>query len=265
MKVHGLQFDIAWHDREENFARIRSLASAAPIGRGDLLALPEMYSSGFSMDVAAIEEGAVRPAERFLAALAKEHGACALGGVVRRDPDGRGRNEAVVFDQEGREHARYAKLFPFALGGETRHFRSGDALAVFEWAGLRVAAFICYDLRFPEVFRRAALAGTDLFVVIANWPAPRAAHWRALLIARAIENQAYVLGVNRCGEDPSLKYVGGSLFVGPGGEILAEAGDRPEVVTGEPDLAALEEYRKKLPFLEDLRPEFLGVEERTQP
>ncbi len=121
-----------------------------------------------------------------------------------------------------------------------------------------MAPLVCYDLRFPEIFRRAAVQGATLLVVIANWPAPRVAHWRQLLIARAIENQAYVVGVNRAGSDPKLVYPGSSLVIDPRGAIVAELDDRPGLLTATLDLAALEEYRRQFPALADIRPEFLG-------
>ena len=118
-----------------------------------------------------------------------------------------------------------------------------------------MAPFICYDLRFPELFRRTVVRGAQVYAVMANWPAPRIDHWFALLRARAIENQAYVAGVNRCGQDPSLAYCGRSAIFGPRGERLAEAGDAPAVIGCEIDLAELVEYRRDFPVLDDLRTE----------
>jgi len=120
-----------------------------------------------------------------------------------------------------------------------------------------VAPFVCYDLRFPEVFRIAAARGAQLLAVIANWPSAREAHWLTLLRARAIENQAYVAGVNRCGEDPRLRYTGRSVIIDPRGEVLADAGSDEAVITADIDLADLEEYRRSFPALADMRRELL--------
>ena len=117
---------------------------------------------------------------------------------------------------------------------------------------------ICYDLRFPELWRIAAAAGAEVFTIGASWPDTRHAHWRALLVARAIENQAYVIGVNRVGTDPHLRYAGESMIVAPGGEVLAEAGRGPTVLVGNLDMIALRRWRDDFPALRDAHRELLG-------
>jgi predicted amidohydrolase len=151
---------------------------------------------------------------------------------------------------------------PFTVGGESLHYLAGERPATFEWAGCRVAPLICYDLRFPELFRAStAQCKPELFVVIASWPEKRILHWQRLLQARAIENQAYVVGVNRVGTDPYYAYCGRSLVADPQGEILADAGGAEGVVSAELDLEALRKYREGLPFLDDIRPIRLGSSE----
>ena len=258
MQIIGCQTDICWHDKEANFAAVRKLLTGARIAPPALIVLPEMFATGFSMHVGDIAETAAGPANRFLAELAALHRSYAIGGVVGLGPDGRGRNQAAVFGPDGAELARYDKLHPFSYGDETKYYSGGQDIALVECGPWRVAPLVCYDLRFPEIFRRAAQRGAELLVVIANWPAARVAHWTQLLIARAIENQAYVVGVNRCGHDPKLVYPGRSLIVDPRGEIVAQLDDQPAIMTGSLDLAALEEYRRRFPALADIRPEFLG-------
>jgi len=124
----------------------------------------------------------------------------------------------------------------------------------FPWAGLRIAPFICYDLRFPEHFRSAAGEGADMFVVIANWPVARIHHWLTLLQARAIENQAAVVGVNRCGTDPRFTYNGRSVVVSPHGHIVADAGEREHIVTATIDPGEIRAWRREFPALADIRP-----------
>ena len=198
MNVVGVQGDTAWEDKAANHAKLASLLAADPPAPGTLVVLPEMWATGFSMNVAEITEFGTET-EAFMAAQAEAYGIGLLGGVVTTGADGLGRNEAVFFGTDGEEAARYAKMHPFSYGGETRHYGRGSDVVVFEWQGWTVAPFICYDLRFPEVFRRAARLGAELFCVLANWPQAREDHWMTLLKARAIENQAYVVGVNRCG------------------------------------------------------------------
>ena len=254
MKVLCVQFDVAWEDREASFARARALLDAPAGAEASLVALPEMFSTGFSMDVPAIAEAPGGSAERFLAELAGASGAAVLGGVVTPAGDGRGRNEAVLVSAAGETLARYAKMHPFTYAGEAEHYAPGAAPVVVEVAGTYVAPFVCYDLRFPEVFRGAVLAGAEVLVLIANWPEARHGHWRTLLRARAIENQAYVVGVNRTGSDPNATYAGGSVVVDPRGAILAEAGSEACVLAADLDLDSLRAYRQEFPAIQDIRP-----------
>jgi omega-amidase len=251
--IAGCQLDIAWEDKRANYERVLALLAAQPLPRGSLLALPEMFATGFSMNVAAIHEPAGGETERFLAGVAREHGIDVVAGIVTVASDGRGRNEAVVFGADGQERARYCKLHPFSYSGESQHYAPGERVCTFAWGGATVAPFVCYDLRFPEAFRAGVRRGAQILLVIANWPAAREAHWLALLRARAIENQAYVLGVNRCGSDPRLAYSGRSLIVDPRGEILADGGSQPGIVSAEIDIEALAEYRRTFPALADMR------------
>lgn len=253
MHVIGCQLDIAWHDKPANHAKVRTLLERAHPPRDALVVLPEMFATGFSMNVAAIADDQSRETTTFLSSLAKEFQIHVLAGIVTSAPAGKGRNEAVAFDSGGREIGRYCKMHPFTFGGEREHYAAGDAPVLFQCGEFLVAPFVCYDLRFPEAFRAAVRQGAQLFVVIANWPAPRAEHWTTLLRARAIENQACVVGVNRCGRDPENQYAGGSLIVGPRGEVLAEAGDSEGTVSAELDLPALLAYRREFPALSDIR------------
>jgi predicted amidohydrolase len=247
------QLDIVWENKPANHERARSLLEASSISSGSLVLLPEMFSTGFSMDVARIAEGRDGESAAFLSALARERGCHVLGGVVTRGDDGRGRNEALLFDPSGREIVRYAKMHPFSFGGEDRHYTAGDDLVVFTLEGWTVAPFVCYDLRFPEVFRVAVRRNAELFLVIANWPAARETHWITLLQARAIENQAYVAGVNRCGRDPRQSYSGRSMIIDPRGGILADGGVAETVVAAELDRDSLRDYRREFPALTDMR------------
>ena len=251
MHVAGVQLDIAWENKRANHDRVRTLVAGVP--KGALIVLPEMFSTGFSMNVPGIAEGEARETETFLASLAREREAYVLGGVVTARTDGKGLNQALVLDPQGKELVRYTKIHPFSFAGETNHYAQGTGVLLFPLGGFTVAPFVCYDLRFPEIFRNAVRRGAQLFTVIANWPAPREAHWVALLKARAIENQAYVVGVNRCGKDPKLAYSGRSLIVDPKGEVLADAGNSEGVIAADLDVAPLLEYRKTFPALDDMK------------
>jgi predicted amidohydrolase len=257
VKVFCCQHDIVWEDKVATHARVEAVPGQEPFPHDSLLVLPEMFSTGFSLDVPRIAEGEARESERFLADVAKASGVFVLGGVVNIGSDGRGRNEAVAFSPEGRELVRYAKMQPFTLGGEAANFTAGDGPAFFQWGECLVAPFICYDLRFPEIFRPAARARAQLITVIASWPETRIGQWVKLLQARAIENQCYVVGVNRVGCDPRFRYSGRSMIVDFRGEILADAGAEENVIGAELDLEELADYRRELPFLADIRDDFV--------
>ncbi|HEX8913499.1 MAG TPA: carbon-nitrogen family hydrolase [Humisphaera sp.] len=251
--VAAVQFDIAWEDKPANYRTASEAVRKADLPAGSLVILPEMFATGFSMNAAKTEEPPHGPTFDFLASMAKHHDLYVLAGVVQKGPDGRPRNEALAIDPAGRLLARYAKMHPFALGGEKVAYAAGTEVVQFDWHGVRVTPFICYDLRFPELFRRAARRGTDLFAVIASWPNPRTHHWTSLLLARAIENQAYVVGNNRTGADPALTYDGRSQIIDFAGTIVADADVKPGVIRAGIDPDALRAWRNKLPFLQDMR------------
>ena len=256
MEVVGMQLDTVWEEKEANHAKLAALLNANPPAPGTLVVLPEMWATGFSMDVAKVTETCDAETEAFLSALAQQHRIGLLGGVVTTGADGKGRNEAVLFGTDGEEAARYTKMHPFSYGQETQHYGRGSDIAVFDWQGFAVAPFICYDLRFPEIFRRAARLGAEVFCVIANWPEARVDHWVTLLKARAIENQAYVVGINRCGDDPSLHYPGRSLIFGPRGDVLAVGGAEEGSLSARLDRDALLAYRRDFPALDDIHPDY---------
>jgi omega-amidase len=253
VQVVVVQLDIAWEDRAANYAKVRQLLRASPPRAGAMVILPEMFATGFSMNVATVAEREPRPTEGFLAELSREHGVFVMGGLASRVDERCVRNECVVFDPAGSVVDRYGKLHPFTLGGESGCFTKGDAVVTFDLSGFVVAPFVCYDLRFPEIWRRAVRSGATLMTDIANWPATRIHHWTALLIARAIENQCYVVGVNRAGRDPALRYPGKSIVIDPSGKVLAEAGEAEQLLAAEIEPTVVEEYRRKLPFLRDIR------------
>jgi omega-amidase len=253
MNVVAVQFDIVWENKRENFTRVRRLLEKAAPARDSLVALPEMFATGFSMNASAIAEPYGGETEQFLASTSREFGVWLIGGAAMRGRDGKARNKALVFSPAGELAAYYAKMRPFTLGGEPEHYAAGERPITFRWNDCGVSPFICYDLRFPELFREAAAAHRpELFVVIANFPAKRIQHWVPLLQARAIENQAYVAAVNRIGEDPFYAYNGRSMIIDPHGEIVADAGDRETCIQATLDLASLRKYREGLPFLADM-------------
>lgn len=261
MKVLCCQPNIVWENKAANHAKIQAMLEQAAPPANALVVLPEMFATGFSMNVGAISDDASRETQNFLARMATDYRVFVLGGVVTTGPDNKGRNECVVYSPAGVEIARYCKLHPFALGGEAEHYAAGAHVQPFRLNEFTVAPFICYDLRFPEIFRTAVQRKANLFTVIASWPVARADHWTSLLKARAIENQAYVVGVNRCGDDPQLSYRGESVIFDPHGRVVIEAGRAECTISADLDLQALIDYRQTLPFLRDIHKNYLDVSE----
>lgn len=256
MKIFCIQLDSIWENKAANFAKARKLLAGASFPTGSLVLLPEMFATGFSMNIAALAEGARSETADFLAGAAREFGIYLMGGLVTTAPGdkAKGRNQAAVFSPEGKELVRYTKCQPFTLGGESDNYVAGRELLTFQWHDCTVAPFICYDLRFPELFREATRRKQpELFTVIASWPVKRIQHWVTLLQARAIENQAYVAGVNRTGADPRYVHTGRSIIVSPHGEILADAGEGEGVISADIDLPALRAWRAEFPALDDMR------------
>jgi predicted amidohydrolase len=251
MIVAGLQMDIAWESPRENFRRVRA-ETARLAGQGiGLLVLPEMFATGFSMraEVVSGHSGEVR---KFLAGLAQELSTHVLGGYAEPGEE-RPANTCSLFDPRGHELLRYRKIHPFTLGGEDEHYAAGDRVRTAEVNGVGVTPLICYDLRFPEVFRVAA-GRTALFPILANWPEERRETWSVLLRARAMENQAYVLGVNRTGMGGGHSHAGDSVLLDPLGRPLAAPGEGGLVV-GEVDPSRVQEIRDRTGFLWDRRPD----------
>ena len=252
MEVALLQLDIAWENVPENHRRAARLLEGAATAGARLAVLPEMFSTGFSLDAGRLAQAPGGESETFLASQAKALDLWIIASIPEAGTP-RPRNMALVVSPEG-TRARYAKIHPFSYAGEHKHYEAGDRVVTLSIDGLRVTPLVCYDLRFPEPFRVAA-AETDLFVVVANWPELRRDHWRTLLRARAIENQAYVAGVNRVGDGDNLHYTGDSAVVGPLGETLVEGGSEEGVFLASVDPASVSKLRTRFPALDDRRPQ----------
>lgn len=251
MHIHAVQLDSIWEDKTASFARVRALLAGAPPQPGSLIVLPEMFATGFSCNLAITQERIGAETEAFLQETAKRWQSAVLGGVVTPGPDGKGRNQALVIGPDGNELARYTKIHPFSLGGEADVHTPGHSPVIFEWQGLKIAPLICYDLRFPELARAALTLGADMLIYIAAWPARRIQHWLTLLQARAIENQAYVLGVNRCGQEPDFSYCGRSTLVDPHGVLIADASDGEKVLPCEACPEVVKGWRRDFPAVRD--------------
>jgi predicted amidohydrolase len=251
MKVAIVQHDIVWEDAAATRAHVAPMIAKAAADGARLIVLSEMFATGFSMRPERIAEDEGGPSEQFLLESAREHDAYLIASVAQRGADGRYRNNAIVAAPDGTV-SRYAKIHPFSYAGEDKHYDAGSQHLTVQVDGFRLSVFVCYDVRFADEFWVLADA-SDGYVVVANWPDTRREHWRTLLRARAIENQAYVIGVNRVGTAKSLVYVGDSAVISPLGEVLVECSDGEAVVNTEVDAATVSLTRRTLPFLPDRR------------
>jgi len=252
MRIAAVQHDIVWEDRDANFERLAPQVAGAVAAGAELVLLTETFSTGFSM-TPGIGEPEGGPSAQFLAGRAAEHGVW-VGGTCPEVAPGEQLpyNSFVLAGPDGTVH-RYRKLHPFTHAGEHERFRAGDGPITVEVGGLRITPFVCYDLRFADVFWRAG-PGTDVYLVPANWPSPRRAHWQTLLQARAIENQAYVVGCNRVGTaGDGTEHAGDSRIVNPMGELLATAAGVETLVLADVDAAEVAATRDRLRFLPDRR------------
>jgi len=245
LRVSLVQQPLVWHDAVANRARFDALL--APLaGNTDLVVLPEMFTTGFSMDVELFAEDVGGPTSQWLEQKALELRAAVTGSVMSKD--GAHFYNRMFWAEPGAALRHYDKRHLFRMANEHQRFTPGEDALSLEWRGFRICPLVCYDLRFPVFSRRRPELEYDVLIYSANWPAPRRHAWRALLKARAIENLAFVIGVNRVGTDGmNLPYSGDSAVHDFLGDPLAELGDEAAVVTVELDRAALRAFRERFP------------------
>lgn len=252
MRIVAVQLDMAWEDKAANHDRLRELLSNTLIEAGSLIIVPEMFETGFSMKLDITAQTEQRGGESLLREVAIQYQSAVMGGVAAPIENGTSRNECVVFGPDGEELCRYQKMQPFSHSGEDKYYPAGTTHCLFDWQGIRIAPFICYDLRFPEIFRAAVLDGAELITLIACWPQKRSEHWVRLLQARAIENLAPVVGVNRCGREPGLDFDGRSSAFDHMGKPLFEATADEQVLSVDIDIDAARSWRAHFPALRDI-------------
>jgi predicted amidohydrolase len=220
---------------------------------------PEMTLTGFSLNASIVAEEVGHSESRAtFSGIAKMNGVGIIAGMVLSD-ENKVSNSAVAFSRHGEELARYTKIHPFSFAGEDRFYLAGDRLSCVNYGELTFGLSICYDLRFPELFSLLA-NNSDVLVNIANWPAKRLHHWRTLLQARAIENQAYVVGINRVGEDGNgLRYVRSSYLIDPDGVVMAPLHSEGEIDIFDVSKERLASYREGFPTRRDRRPDLYRI------
>lgn len=253
MKIGLGQIDIVWEDKEANKNKCKGLIEEAAKKGCDLIVFPEMCLTGFSMNVDGIVDENAEDFNWFKDHAVKNN--ISIGfGFVEKDENGKGRNEFPLIGRDGNEVFRYVKTHLFPLEEEDKFYQRGEQLFSGDVEGTTTSPFICYDLRFPGVFQ-AVSDESQLLIVIANWPKIRREHWMTLLKARAIENQAYVVGVNRVGLGSEIEYCGDSMVVDPLGEVMSHLGDKEGLLEAEINPDFVEKVRKNFKFKADKREE----------
>lgn len=251
------QIDIALGDAEANLRTVQDAATHAAERGAALLVLPELWGSGYMLERAAeladeINTGLFAAT----AALARHHRLAICGSLLEWDAGTQqAYNTATLYDSAGYLRGSYRKVHLIGLMDEDQYLHAGDAPGMIETPWGTTALAVCYDLRFPELFRRYALDGAGIVVLPGEWPTPRIEHWRTLIKARAIENQCFVLACNRVGADRANTFGGRSAVVDPWGNVLAEAnGAAPDLLVATLDLDLIEQARTFLPVFHDRRP-----------
>ena len=241
---------------EDNLDTAERMIHQAAARDSQLVILPELWSTGYDLENAgdyADELGAGMFAQ--LSKTARASSLAVFGSILERRGD-QFMNCAAYYDAEGDLAAVYRKIHLFRLFDEHLWLGEGEAPATIELPGGPAGLSICYDLRFPELFRRYAVEhGAKLILLCAEWPQARVEHWRALLIARAIENQCFVAATNSCGDTGGTVFAGHSLIVDPWGEVIVEAGEDECLLTAEIDLDEVDRVRRTIPVFEDRRPD----------
>ena len=246
MKVTILQRDIEWANPVLNVQRAEEAIDRN--AGADLYVLPEMFSTGFCTQPEGIAESCDSDTLKWMKRKATEIDA-AIAGSVAVEQEGKYYNRFYFVKPDG-SVTYYDKKHLFTYGGEHLRFTAGEERVVVEWRDVRILLEVCYDLRFPIWARNRG--DYDMILYVASWPTPRVAAWSSLLVARAIENQCYVAGVNRVGTDPACEYCGGSVIIDPYGRTIASCADNTECeATAEVDMVALEAFREKFTVLKD--------------
>jgi predicted amidohydrolase len=260
MKVSTLQTDIKWADPIANQQAVESaLLASAP---ADLYVLPEMWDTGFMAQPSALSPQPSDISLQFMQRMAKRLNAAIAGSIAVQEPSALSPQPSALFNRlyfvTPEETFFYDKRHLFSYAGEDKTFTAGEQPVVVEWRGVKFMLQVCYDLRFPCFSRNKLLPPSalsplyDAVIYVANWPESRRRVWDILLQARALENQCFVIGVNRVGDDPNCHYNGGTVIIDAKGKTLASVADDTEgIATAELDMQFLQSFREKFPVLRD--------------
>jgi predicted amidohydrolase len=247
MYISIIQTDLVWENKKANLANLDSKIKLLA-GKTDLIVLPEMFTTGFSMNPSYLAETMEGETMQWLSAQAHSAKAAIMGSFIAEENQ-KYYNRLVFMRPDGTFHF-YDKRHLFSMANEHLHYTAGTQKMIVEWRDMKINMMICYDLRFPAWSYNTE--SYDILIYVANWPQRRATHWKALLAARAIENQSFVIGVNRVGTDANdLYYSGDSSILSPIGDILYQKADIEDIFTVEIQRTTIQDIRERMPFLKD--------------
>jgi len=260
VKIALAQFDVAQSKPADNLDRLAHYAREAAAARAQLLCLPEMWLTGFNWAWNRKHAAEHNRWHDSIEKLAADHNLWLCGSTLSTGTDGHLHNTFTLIDPTGTEVARYDKTHLFSFINEHRYLTPGDRPVAAQTPWAHIACSICYDLRFPELFRTYALQNAELVFCPAAFPHPRLDHWRTLLRARAIENQLFIVATNQVGHESfgpanHLDYFGHSLVIDPWGQILLEGPETEAFLTVEIDIGKVAQTRRTMSVLDDRRPD----------
>ena len=255
LKISLAQMDVVLGKPDENLAKARDMAERAARQCSDIIIFPELWSTGYDLEnAAAYSTPTHKGIFAEMASLAREYSIHVSGSCLSLLESGQFGNTAVFLNPDGKILGEYTKTHLFGLMDEHKYLSAGDRLIIVDTPWGKAGLAICYDLRFPELFRSYALAGARIVFLPAEWPHPRLAHWEILLRARAIENQMYIVACNRVGVSKNTHFCGHSCIISPWGEMVIEAGEDEEILTAEIDVDKVDQVRARIPVFADRRP-----------
>lgn len=251
MKISLFQYSPEWENVEENISIIESILTRN-VADEDIIIFPEMTLTGFTMESKKFAEEIDGTGTKYFISLSRRFKKHIFTGIIERDED-KIYNSLVHFDDYGLIRARYRKIHPFSYAKENQFYDAANETVSTKIDQTKIGLTICYDLRFPELYRLYGKERNEIIINIANWSNKRIEHWKHLLKSRAIENQCYMIGVNRIGSDPFNEYNGASAVFDPMGEEVLMCPNEEGIFSAEIDLSKVEEVREKLPFLDDIK------------
>ncbi|WP_080846844.1 carbon-nitrogen family hydrolase [Cytobacillus gottheilii] len=255
LTISCLQMDVSFGDPKKNFDTAHNMIIDACKAGTDVIVLPELWTTGYDLENL-YQHGNIQEVITFLQEAAVKYNIHIIGGSAANLAGQDIYNSMPIIARNGQHIHTYSKLHLFKLMDEHLYLKSGRESGLFSLEGRTFAGVICYDIRFPEWIRKHVLEGAEILFVSAEWPLKRLDHWRALLIARAIENQCFIVACNRSGHDPNNKFAGHSMIIDPWGQIIKEAGSGEEILQAEVDLNQVLQIRNTIPIFTDRKPDF---------